>query len=106
GFAQSGAGRRRRGVAVSVLDGQAAAQHLQEHLAEHGAEVEEGVGHQVEPRIDPEIRQRPGRLRDSRRHQAPQLVRKPAERQRADDQTCRGRQHVNMATRQHGNQAT
>uniref|UniRef100_A0A3B3WUG1 Uncharacterized protein n=1 Tax=Poecilia mexicana TaxID=48701 RepID=A0A3B3WUG1_9TELE len=105
GFAQSLCLIRRF---LRVLDGQAAAQHLQEHLerVEHGAEVEEGVGHQVEPRIDPEIRQRPGRLRDGRRHQAPQLVRKPAERQRADDQTCRGRQHVNMATRQHGNQAT
>uniref|UniRef100_A0A3B5Q5S5 Uncharacterized protein n=1 Tax=Xiphophorus maculatus TaxID=8083 RepID=A0A3B5Q5S5_XIPMA len=71
---------------ILVLDGQAAAQHLQEHLAEvtrrqvveerveHGAEVEAAVGHQVEPRVEPEIRQRPGRLRDGRRHQAPNSV--------------------------------
>uniref|UniRef100_A0A8C7FFU5 Uncharacterized protein n=1 Tax=Oncorhynchus kisutch TaxID=8019 RepID=A0A8C7FFU5_ONCKI len=76
---------------VDMLNGEAAAQHLDKDLLElaggevvqegvkHGAEVKEGVGHRVQRHIAAEVGHCPAGLGHGGSHQATHLVGKPAD---------------------------
>uniref|UniRef100_A0A674GRF0 Uncharacterized protein n=1 Tax=Taeniopygia guttata TaxID=59729 RepID=A0A674GRF0_TAEGU len=85
---------------VGVLQGEAAAQHLQEHAAElpgrdvvqqrvhHRAEVEEDVGDGKEGDVGFEVGDGPVLLWFSSSHDPSDLVWHPANRQSGNDQSC------------------
>uniref|UniRef100_A0A803WEJ7 Uncharacterized protein n=1 Tax=Ficedula albicollis TaxID=59894 RepID=A0A803WEJ7_FICAL len=85
---------------VGVLQGEAAAQHLQEHAAElprgdvvqqrvhHRAEVEEDVGDGEQGDVGVEVGDGPVLLWFRGSHDPSDLVRHPAKRQGRDDQSC------------------
>uniref|UniRef100_A0A8C6MKT8 Uncharacterized protein n=1 Tax=Nothobranchius furzeri TaxID=105023 RepID=A0A8C6MKT8_NOTFU len=87
------------GAFVDVLDGEATPQHLNKHLpelsgrevveerVENRAQVEEGVGHELEGCVAPEVGKSPVGFGNSGLHEAMNLVGKPANHQRSNDET-------------------